>query len=358
MKIVYSLVLSAVIAAMAACQPQSKNAAPKREEVNTPRKQSTFADFKKVAGVENVAEVPFQLSTTLDSIHFFVTPTADSDYLKIAYNKLHNYYGFEEFGDFYSIHYSINNNISNSIQAFVLKSEFTAAFDLSLKDVDLYLIRSSLFKEVSDLNTKSFKKYGSITEVSEREFSEASKNSIDQRIVKNPQVKLKDGNWTYVRANGEVVIIPQEIASTEDGSLYNEYIGQSPYLHLEIFKEQSVEVLDTYYSFYLVKDTANFSLYTAGYPQILTTQKWISYIASNDDVGSDFEVGQYLEHNSSLVNLLYVNFANFKIADEKQAFWADSHCFYATVYPLNSASSKGKAQKTAFVKIQLKANLF
>ena len=52
-----------------------------------------------------------------------------------------------------------------------------------------------------------------------------------------------------------------------------------------------------------------------------------------------------------------MNFTNFKIADEKKAFWAENDTFYAEVFPLNSASAKGKKQKAAFIKIQLKPNL-
>jgi hypothetical protein len=190
------------------------------------QKAITFADFKKIKGVDNVQDVPFQLFTKLDSVQFFVTPGRDAAHMKVAYNKLDNYYGFEEFDDFYSIHYSINNNISNSIEAFVLKSEFTASFDLTLKGVDLYEIRSSTLKETKDFKNKSFSQYGTITEVSEQEFKMASSNKIDEVLVKNPQVKLKD-NWIYTENSKETVITQHKNISTEDGLLSNEYIGQS-----------------------------------------------------------------------------------------------------------------------------------
>jgi hypothetical protein len=47
-----------------------------------------------------------------------------------------------------------------------------------------------------------------------------------------------------------------------------------------------------------------------------------SYIASNNDVGSNFEISRYLEQNHTQENLLYVNFTNFKMVTEK-AFWKD-----------------------------------
>lgn len=357
MKPIYYFFISSTVVLMG-CNPQNKSSENQKAETEVSQKIITFADFKKIKGVDNVQDVPFQLFTKQDSVQFFVSPNKAAARLKVPYNKLDNYYGFEEFDDFYSIHYSINNTISNSIEAFVLKSEFTASFDLTLKGVDLYEIRSSTLKESQDFKNKSFSKYGTITEVSEEEFKTASTHKIDEALVKNPQVKLKDNNWIYTENSKETVITQHENVSTEDGTLSNEYIGQSPYLHLEVFKENPVETTDVYYSFYNVKPTAGFSLFTGGYPHILPSKNWISYIGSNNDVGSNFDISTYVEQSHTQENLLYVNFTNFKIGDETKAFWADDETFYAEVYPTNSASSTGKKQKVAFIKIKLKADLF
>lgn len=340
------------------CNSKDKTQEITQPEAKVTQKIITLADFKKIKGVDNVQEVPFQLFTKLDSVEFFVEPNKEAAHLKIAYNKLDNYYGFEEFDDFYSIHYSINNNISNSIEAFVLKSEFTAAFDLTLKGVNLYEIRGSTFKESDDFINKSFDKYGTITEASEQEFKTASKNRIDEVLVKNPHITLKDNSWVYNENGKKVIITQHENISTETGPFANEYVGQSSYLNLEVFKENSNEVIDSYYSFFNIKDVVMFDLATSGYPQILPAKNWVSYVSSNNDVGSNFVVSKYLAQTKKQENLLYVNFTNFKIADDKKAFWTENDTFYAEVYPLNSASANGKKQKTAFIKIQLKANLF
>ncbi|AZB11477.1 resolvase [Chryseobacterium sp. G0162] len=356
MKPLYQVFITSTVVLMG-CNPQNKTPETNKAGTEITQKIITFADFKKIKGVDNIQEVPFQLFTKLDSIQFFVSPNKDAARLKIVYNKLDNYYGFEEFDDFYSIHYSINNNISNSIEAFVLKSEFMASFDMTLQGVDLYEIRSSTWKGSQDFKNKSFSKYGTITEVSEQEFATASKNRINEVLVKNPQIKLKGEDWISTGNSKETVITQHENISTEDGYLSNEYIGQSPSLHLEVFKENSVETTDMYYSFYDVKSTANFALFTGGYPQILPGKKWISSISSNNDVGSNFEITTYMDQSHNQENLLYVNFTKFKIADDTKAFWKDDKTFYAEVYPINSAAANGKKQKTAYIKIQLKANL-
>ncbi|WP_260129493.1 resolvase [Elizabethkingia anophelis] len=322
------------------------------------QKAVTFADFKKIKGVDNVQDVPFQLFTKLDSVQFYVSPDKNAAHLKKANNKLDNYYGFEEFDDFYSIHFSIDNNISNSIEAFVLKSEFKAAFELTLKGVNLYEIRSSTFKASDDFKDKSFNKYGTIDEVSEQEFKTVSKKRIDEVLVKNPHITLKDDNWVFSENGKQEVITQHESISTETGPLANEYIGRSPHLDLEVFKENSDEVIDSYYSFYNIKNVVMFELATEGYPQILPSKNWVSFVSSNSDVGSNFLISKYIAYTKKQENLLYVNFTNFKIGDEKKAFWADNDTFYAEVYPLNSASAKGKKQKAAYIKIQLKPNLF
>jgi len=352
MKIFNQLFISSTLVVLVGCN--SKN---ETSETQITQKAITFADFKKIKGVDNIQDVPFQLFTKLDSVQFFVYPDKNAAYLKKANNKLDNYYGFEEFDDFYSIHFSIDNNISNSIEAFVLKSEFKAAFELTLKGVNLYEIRSSTFKESDDFKNKSFNKYGTIDEVSEQEFKTASKKRIDEVLVKNPHITLKDNNWIYTENGKQEIITQHKDISTETGPLANEYIGRSSALNMEVFKENSNEVTDPYYSFFNVKDAVMFDLATSGYPQILPVKNRISFVSSNNDVGSNFVIGKYFPQTKKQDNLLYVNFTNFKIADEKKAFWAENDTFYAEVYPLNSASAKGKKHKAAFIKIQLKPNL-
>lgn len=358
MKTSYQFILSFMIVVFGGCNPKDKIPETAKPEARVTRKIITFADFKKIKGVDNVQNVPFQLFTKLDSVQFFVAPDKDAAHLKKAYNKFDNFYGFEDFDDFYSIHYSIDNNISNSIEAFVLKSEFTAAFDLTLKGVNLYEIRGSTFKASDDFNNKSFDKYGSIAEVSEQEFKTASKNRIDEVLVKNPHITLKDNNWIYNENGKKEVITQRENISTETGPLANEYIGQSTYLNLEVFKENSGKGVDSFYSFFSIKDAIMFELGTEGYPQILPTKSWVSFVSSNNDVGSNFVISKYWAQTKKQENLLYANFTNFKIADDKKAFWTENDTFYAEVYPTNSAPSIGKKQKSAFIKIQLKANLF
>lgn len=344
--------------ALVGCNQQNKTTETNKAETEVKQKTITLADFKKIKGVDNVQDVPFQLFTKLDSIQFFVTPSKDAAHLKMAYHKLDNYYGFEEFEDFYSIHYSINNNISNSIEAFVLKSEFTPAYELTLKGVDLYEIRSSTFKQSDDFKNKSFKKFGTITEISEEEFKTSSNNRINEALVKNPNIQLQDVNWVYKENGREDVITQHENISTETGPLANEYVGQSPYLNLEVFKENSDEVAASYYSFYNIKNAIMFELGTEGYPQILPSKGWVTSVSSNNDVGSNFVISKYFPQTKKQDNLLYVNFTNFKIADDKKAFWTEKDTFYAEVYPLNSTSANGKKQKATYIKIQLKANLF
>lgn len=224
--------------------------------------------------------------------------------------------------------------------------------------MDLYEIRSSTFKEATDFKNKSFKKFGTIVEISEQEFQAYSKKQIGEKLVKNPNILLQADNWVYKEDGREDVITQHESVSTETGPLANEYIGRSPYLNLEVFKENSDEVADSYYSFYSLKDAVMFELSTEGYPQILPSKGWVTFVSSNHDVGSNFVISKYFPQTRKQDNLLYVNFTNFKIADDKKAFWDDHNTFYAEVYPLNSASANGKKQKTAYIKIQLKADLF
>jgi len=357
MKIAFHLFIVSAIVFFVGCISKNSKTEVQAETNKKTNKSITFDDFKKIKGVDNVQDVPFQLSTELDSIRFFVAPHGDSAYMQVAYNMLDNYYGFEEFDDFYSMHYSIENNIANSIEVFVLKTEFTAAFDLTLKGVKLSEIRSSTYQGTDDFENKLFDKYGTITEVSEKEFIDASRNRIDEVLVKNPSVNLKNNNWTYTDRGQEHIIDQYEKKAEEDGIFYIAYIGQSKLLGLEVFQESSDLGMESYYTFYEPTSAVRLNMYSLGYPQILATRGWISYVSSNTDVGSDFVINKYIPQEKGEENILYVNFTNFKVADDKKAFWIDNETFYAEVYPHNSAPAKGKKQRAAFIKIKLKREL-
>ncbi|MCY4779244.1 hypothetical protein ORI89_06255 [Sphingobacterium sp. UT-1RO-CII-1] len=326
---------------------------------NQPTKHPiSLADFKKVKGVDNVQEVPFQLHTQLDTVRFYLAPHQDSAFVKIPYHKLDNYYGFKEFDDFYSIHYSIANNLSNSIEAFVLKSEFTASSDLTLKGINLYEIRSSTYMDRPDLDNKSFAPYGTIEEVTADEYRAALPSKTEEVFSKNPHVKLKDNDWIYSKDGQEQKIQQHENLETEDGVLSYQYIGRSDFLNLEIFKEDNLDLNNSYHVFYNPEAEFSMDLFTAGYPHIIPSINRVSAISNNNDVGVDFLVAQYLPEEKKQINQLYVNFTNFKFSDDTKGFWINHDTFYAEVYPTNSAPENGKKQKLSYIKIQLKPTLF
>jgi len=60
---------------LAGCNEKSKTSERSKPETEVKQKTITLSDFKKIKGVDNVQEVPFQLFTKLDSIQFFVTPS-------------------------------------------------------------------------------------------------------------------------------------------------------------------------------------------------------------------------------------------------------------------------------------------
>lgn len=352
------ILMAVSLAIFISCHPDGKKAEIAQTDKQIKKKLATFADFKKIKGVDNVQDVPFQLFTKLDSVRFFVAPNKDAAFIKIPYGKLDNYYGFEEFEDFYSIHYSIENNISNSIEAFVLKSEFTASFDLTLKAVNLYEIRSSTYMDKSDFKDKSFAKYGTVQEVTSDEYNVALQSKVDEVFTKNPDVKLKGNNWISSENGQEQKIQQYENLETEDGLLSYRYIGHSNFLGLEIFREESIDTNNSYYVFYNPKEGFSMDLFTSGYPHIVPSINRVSSVSNNNDVGSDFLVAQYLPESKKQINQLYVNFTGFKFGDERKAFWINHDTLYAEVYPTNSAPANSKKQKAAYIKIQLKSNIF
>lgn len=347
-----------ILVVFASCQPDGKKTESAITEKQITKKVASFADFKKIKGVDNVQEVPFQLFTKLDSVRFFLAPNKDSAFMKVPYRKLDNYYGFEELDDFYSIHYSIENNISNSIEAFVLKSEFTASFDLTLKGVNLYEIRSSTYMDKSDFKDKSFARFGTVEEITMDEYNAALQSKVEEVFTKNPEVKLKGNNWISDRNGQEQKIQQYENLETEDGLLSYRYIGHSNFLGLEIFREESIDANNSYYVFYNPKEGFSMDLLTSGYPHIVPSINRVSSVSNNNDVGSDFLVAQYLPESKKQINQLYVNFTGFKFGDERKAFWINHDTLYAEVYPTNSAPTKGKKQRPSFIKIQLKSNIF
>ncbi|WP_326983243.1 resolvase [Chryseobacterium sp. MYb264] len=358
MKITYPFLISSLLVSTLACNPQDKKKESNKAKAAHHDSVITFADFKKIKGVDNIQEVPFQLFTKLDSVRFYVAPNKDSAYLKVPYQKLDNYYGFEEFDDFYSIHFSINNTISNSIEAFVLKSEFTASFDLTLKGINLNEIRSSTYREQTDFNNKSFTQYGSVEEVTAAEYHEALKSKADEVLIKNPHIILKGNNWISDKDGREIKIQQYENLPTEDGLLSYQYIGYSPFLGLEVFREDNQDANNAFYTFYNPKEGFSMDLFTSGYPHTIPSINRISSISNNNDTGSDFMMAQYFPETKKQINQLYVNFTGFKFSDEKKGFWMNHDTFYAEVYPTTSTPAKNKKQKASYIKIQLKISLF
>jgi len=356
MKIVSQLFIATLVAACMSCQQHSNNAQGGTDQAQ--HKIVTYSDFKKIKGVDNVQEVPYMLFTKLDSVHFYVAPHKDSANMVLANDKHNSYYGFEEFDTFYAIHYSIENNLSNSIEAFVLKSEFTAAFDLTLKGVNLNEIRSSTYLDKSDFNNKSFAAYGKVQEVTADEYKTALASKIDEPFPHSPHIKVKSNNWISTKNGTEQRIQQHENLETVDGVLSYQYIGYTASLGLEIFREDNINENDAYYVFYNPEGEFAMDLLTSGYPHIIPSINRVSAISNNNDVGSDFLVSQYLPESKKQITQLYVNFTGFKFGDEQKGFWINHDTFYAEVFPLNSKPATGKKQKPAYIKIQLKPELF
>ena len=70
----------------------SCNSKADKTEINSPnaeqlKKEITFADFKKIKGVDNILEVPFQLFTKLDTVQFFCETKQRCGKFKICIRK-------------------------------------------------------------------------------------------------------------------------------------------------------------------------------------------------------------------------------------------------------------------------------
>ncbi|WP_254488657.1 hypothetical protein, partial [Salmonella enterica] len=77
MKILNPFFISSMVV-FVGCSQQNKNTETNKAGTEVTQKAITFADFKKIKGVDNVQNVPFQLFTKLDSVQFFVTPGRDA----------------------------------------------------------------------------------------------------------------------------------------------------------------------------------------------------------------------------------------------------------------------------------------
>nr|WP_305051245.1 hypothetical protein [Elizabethkingia bruuniana] len=70
MKILYQLFISSTLVALVGCNSKNKTSETNKSEIQITQKAITFADFKKIKGVDNIQDVPFQLFTKLDSVQF------------------------------------------------------------------------------------------------------------------------------------------------------------------------------------------------------------------------------------------------------------------------------------------------
>ncbi len=68
-----------------------------------------------------------------------------------------------------------------------------------------------------------------------RNLKQHQKKRIDEALVKNPHITLKDNNWIYTENDKQEIITQHKDISTETGPLANEYIGRSSALNMEVF---------------------------------------------------------------------------------------------------------------------------
>lgn len=320
-------------------------------------KKLTFEDFKSIKGVASVQDVPFFVYSKLDSLHFFAQPDKHAASMKVKNEVLNNYYGFKELEDFYLLHFSVENNLSQSKAVYVLKSEFTAAYKLTLAGVNLQEIRSSTLHGVDDFEIKSFTKFGHIEEISAEAFAMASKHKITYNFQKNPALKFDGKAWSKDSPKSSGFRILQKEDIYEEGVVTRQYSGSFPPLNAEIFLEKLAHDQYVNYSFYDMEQR-DIVFYATGFPHVHSAKQWISYIQNNSDVGSDFCIKEYTGKSLQERPLLYVNFTNFKIKDSGvKAFWTDDYTFYVEVFHINARPSLEGKQQTAYLKISLKKEL-
>lgn len=80
MKVINQFFISSLVI-FAGCNQKDKTSETHNIKTEVKQKTVTFADFKKIQGVDNVQEVPFQLFTKLDSVQFFTAPSKDAAHL-------------------------------------------------------------------------------------------------------------------------------------------------------------------------------------------------------------------------------------------------------------------------------------
>lgn len=345
-----SLLLLGVTLCLIACKKEeTKTELIQNDSVSFSNK-ITFKDFKKIKGVANVNDVPFTLHTDLDSVHFFVSPDLNAANLKVLNDKFDNHYGFEEKDDFYSIHYSIGGVLDNSIEVFVLKTEFVKASDLMFKGENLNEIRSSDYQSKNDIENKSFAKFGNVTEITEAEYKKAQHLKTTESFVKNADMKLDGAFWT----NPKTGFKKAKIVESEEGEITYDYIGFSKSFGSELFLEDYMS--DQFYIFYNSETAEPMKRVSSFFPHILSTSPFILELVNNFDVGSDLIVKQFDKEAKTIHDILYVNFTNFKIANSKEVFWTDKNTIYAEVFPINSKEEQGRQHKS-YVKIVLSDNV-
>lgn len=310
-----------------------------------------ISDFDSTAPVDNVNEVNFFVYTKLDSVTLYTQPQAQAKSLRIVNDRFNNYYGFEDLGDFFKLHYQIKNNPPTTIVAYVSKQEFTKDSQLSLQGIDLNVIRSSAQNGVDDHTTKSFSKLGTISLIDEATYLQAKKQTNTEPLIPNPEMKFDGSAWSLSSSGAKDFQVVKYLVGAEENTEYT-YRGRSSTINREIFLEQDHMSGMDHYVGYDPDAPDETPTYFSSPPIILPTHGLVATIRTNTDQMTDFVLTGYDHQANTLTILLYANFTNFKVPDTSSLFWVDSRTLYFKATHSNTRISD-PTYKSEYLKLQL-----
>jgi len=351
----YSFLFSVIIWTLTACNQtnnrQKTTSLPVDSITTAEVRLADISDFDSTAQVDNVNDVAFFVYTKLDSVSLYTQPQATTKMIKIRNDKFNNYYGFEDLGDFFKLHYQIVNSPPKTIVAYVSKQEFTKDSQLSLQGIDLNVIRSSTQNGVDDHSNKSFSKMGNISFIDETTYLKAKKQTSTEALIPNPEMKFNGSAWTLASDQVKDLKVMKHLVGSEEDSQY-QYIGRSWAINREIFLEQDNMTGMDHYIGYDPHTPDKTPDYFNNLPIILPSHQIVATLSTNTDLMTDFVLTGYNPQTNTLTTLLYANFVNFKVPDTSSLFWVDSQTLYFKATHSNTRTSDSN-YKSEYLKLKL-----
>lgn len=326
---------------------------PDKEPQTVSEKQHlTFDHFQSARVVTDISQVPFVVYPKETSIKLYVRPDEKAQYIEQSIEKTETLFGETEVSNFYKIIYQVDQNPQQSKYAYVLRSDVNKDNELLLTNEDhLDEIRYAQINGKDVDTNKSFNAIGTVELIDKIAFNEVFQKYPQYLLTNNNKPQIADNVYSFRLRDGNLKELPKK-ETTKSGVTTWEYAGFSRDLDRQFFKAYQSESPSYYQAFSTINNEIE-EEYFSSLPTFYKPKHLLAWI-QDDETGCLLVVKKYNPQTYGFIELIVVNFTNFKASSSKQnLIWQDENTLLIEIHHPNTRTTSNNYTKQ-YVKITLK----